>query len=108
MISERFKFNKRNQKEGETVGDYVIQLKQLSIHCEFGTFLDDALRDRFVCGLASEATQKKLLAEDKMTFDEAVKLASAMEMAEKDTVSFGQSTSQVHKIQKSKSKYQAG
>lgn len=60
VISERFKFNKRNQKEGESVNSYVVELKRLSTHCEFGTFLLKALRDRLVCGLRSETTQKKL------------------------------------------------
>ncbi|XP_053372930.1 uncharacterized protein K02A2.6-like [Mercenaria mercenaria] len=86
-ISERFKFNKRNQKEGETVSEYVVELKRLSTHCDFGTFLNDALRDRFVCGLRSETIQKKLLAEEELSFDQAIKISTAMEMAEKDTVS---------------------
>lgn len=60
VISERFKFNKRNQKEGESVNSYVVELKRLSTHCEFGTFLLKAVRDRLVCGLRSETTQKKL------------------------------------------------
>ena len=88
-ISERFKFNKRNQKEGENVSEYVVELKRLSTYCDFGTFLEDALRDRLVCGLRSETIQKKLLAEEALTFDSAVKISTAMEMAEKDTVSFG-------------------
>lgn len=102
IISERFKFNKRNQKEGEKVNDYVVELKRLSVHCDFGTFLDDALRDRFVCGLKSETTQRKLLAEDDLTFEGAVKIALAMEMAEKDTVSFSSTSELVNKV-KSKS-----
>ena len=86
VISEQFKFNRRNQKEGEKVADYVVEWKRLSVNCDFKNFLDDALRDRFVCGLESEAIQKKLLAEEKLDFQDAVKLASAMETAEKHTV----------------------
>ena len=59
VISERFKFNKRNQREGESVNEYVCELKKLSSFCEFGDFLKEALRDRLVCGLKSEAIQKK-------------------------------------------------
>ena len=39
------------------------------------------LRDRYVCGLKSEAIQKKLLAEDKWTIARAVELARGMEIA---------------------------
>lgn len=96
VISERFKFNKRNQKEGETVNEYVCELKKLSADCEFGDFLKEALRDRLVCGLKSEAIQKKLLSEAKLDFDGAVRIATAMEIADKDTQSFAGNTESVH------------
>ena len=60
IISERFIFHKRNQKEGATVAAYVVELKKLAIYCEFGAFINEALRDRLVCGLKSENIQKKL------------------------------------------------
>lgn len=31
---ERFLFNKRSQKEGESISDYVIQLRQLAASCK--------------------------------------------------------------------------
>ena len=83
VIAERFRFYKSNQLE-ETVSQYAADLRRLARHCEFGTFLPDALRDRFVCGLANVHIQKKLLAEDKLTFDKAVAIAVAMETATKD------------------------
>ena len=85
VISERFHFNRRQQGATETVADYVAELRRLSAHCEFGTFLDDALRDRFVCGLRSEATQKKLLVETNPTFSRAVEHAQSMESAASKT-----------------------
>ena len=83
VIAERFRFYKSNQLE-ESVSQYAADLRRLARHCEFGTFLPDALRDRFVCGLANVHIQKKLLAEDKLTFDKAVAIAVAMETATKD------------------------
>ena len=80
-ISERFVFNKRQQKTDESVADYVAALRKLSIHCQFGDFLDDALRDRFVCGLKSEGMQKKLLIEAELTFKRAIEIAQSMESA---------------------------
>ena len=57
-IAERFKFHKRSQCEVETVAEYVVALKQFSTYCEFGDFLNDALRDRLVCGLYKESIQE--------------------------------------------------
>ena len=48
LIAERFRFHKRNQKEGESIVSYVADLKKLSEHCEFGNGLNDALRSRSV------------------------------------------------------------
>ena len=57
IIAERFAFHRRQQAKGETVADYVAELRKLTKHCEFGAYLEEALRDRFVCGLRSEPTQ---------------------------------------------------
>ena len=51
VIAERFHFHKLEQHEGEGVATYSAALKKCSEHCAFGTFLEEALRDRFVCGL---------------------------------------------------------
>ena len=58
VIAERFKFHQRNQKEGESISQYFAELRKLSENCEFGEFLDQALRDRLVCGLAQPSIQK--------------------------------------------------
>ena len=50
-ISERFCFYKRNQQEIESILSNVAKLRKLATHCNFGGNLDEALRDRLVCGL---------------------------------------------------------
>ena len=84
LIAERFRFYQRNQAAGESVLDYVAELRRLAISCDFGEFLDQALRDRFVCGLRTESTQKRLLTERDLTLAKAVELASGMETAAAD------------------------
>ena len=88
IIAEQFHFHKREQHEGEGVADYCAALKKCSERCEFGTFLEEALRDRFVCGLRSKQAQKKLLAESKLTWQKALEIATAMESAEKQANQF--------------------
>ena len=63
------------------MAEYIAGLRRLTRHCEFGAYLDDALRDRFVCGLRSEMIQKKLLTETDLTFQRAVEIAHTMETA---------------------------
>ena len=83
-IAERFHFHRRAQRTYESVKEFAAELRRLSTHCEFGTYLDEALRDRFVCGLGSETTQKRLLTESELTFAKAVEIAHSMEAAAKN------------------------
>ena len=82
-IVRRFYFNSRFQKETETVGQFVTELRRLSQYCEFGGSLDEMLRDRLVCELRDIRVQCRLFAEPKLTFTKAFELAQAAELAEK-------------------------
>ena len=46
-------------------------------------FLDEALRDRLACGMKDAATQRRLLAESKLTLAKALEIAQGMEAAAK-------------------------
>ena len=82
-IAERFKFLGRRQQANETVLEFVAQLRKMAEHCRFGAMLGESLRDLFVRGLHSETTQKKLLSEADLTLARALKIAQALEAAEK-------------------------
>ncbi len=71
VIAERFNFHCRQQGKDETIAQYVAELRKLTVNCDLGTYLEEALRDRFVCGLRSENVQKKLLTMTTLTFAEA-------------------------------------
>ena len=45
------------------MAQYLAELRRLTEYCEFGGYLNKALRDRLVCGLKSKSIQKKLLTE---------------------------------------------
>ena len=83
-IAQRFRFNTRVRESDETVAAYVAELRSLSEHCNFGETLDLMLRDRLVCGINEPQVQKRLLAEDKLTFKKAFEVALAFEAATKD------------------------
>ena len=74
VITERYRFLNRTQREGQSVTALAANLKHPASTCQFSNHLNEALRDRFVCGLRSKETQKKLLTEEH-TFDSALKVA---------------------------------
>ena len=81
VIAERLRFRKRMQKSGESISTYLASLKQLAETCDFKGFLDEALRDQLVCGLRSEAIQKRLLTEADLDLKKALEISKAMEAA---------------------------
>ncbi|KAL7856631.1 hypothetical protein SRHO_G00155300 [Serrasalmus rhombeus] len=84
VIAERFRFHKRSQEEGESIANFVAALKGLAEHCAFDTVLKDTIRDRLVCGLRSEAIQKRLLTEHTLTLEKAIEISTSMELAAKE------------------------
>ncbi|PFX12679.1 Uncharacterized protein K02A2.6 [Stylophora pistillata] len=82
--AERFHFYKRIQRKGETVLTYVADLKKLATHCNFGTNLNEALREKLVGGLRNVQIQKRLHSEAKLKYSKALEIAVAMETAIRD------------------------
>ena len=58
VIGERYRFYQRDQRSGESIAMYVADLRRLARTCQFEAHLQEALRDRFVCGLRSGQTRK--------------------------------------------------
>lgn len=79
---QRFKFHSRSQKEGESIAEFVAELRRLSEHCQFEATLDDMLRDRLVCGVRDVRIQRRLLAEADLSFKKSFELSQAAEVAE--------------------------
>ena len=67
MIVERFKFNSRFRKEGETAAQFLAELRNMARYCDYGRSLDDMLRDCLVCGINDGKIQRRLLAEKDLT-----------------------------------------
>ena len=84
VIAERYRFYKRDRKNGESVAMYVSELRKFSEHCQFGAQLNDYLHDRLVCGLNCERVQQKLLRMKDLTLESALDTAISFELASKD------------------------
>ena len=72
IITEPYKFYCRDQSENETITQYLAELRKLTLNCNFKDFFEQALRDRFVCGLQNNGIRRRLLAERKLTLKSAI------------------------------------
>ena len=109
-MGERFRFGRRLQNEGESIASFVAELRHLSLHCGYGENLSTAIRDQFVLGLHSEATQKKLVMIKDLKLDLAIQTAKMDETATRDTgelhchPSGASASASVHKLHTSQKK----
>ena len=94
-IVEHFKFNMRQQNEGESLSDFALELQDLAQHCDFDKFYDTALRDKFIAGIRSKETKKVLLIlSGKKKFSEVVEDAKREELVRQASgkMQFGESS----------------
>ena len=81
--AERYYFRQRLQAPGESIADYVAELRRLSTHCQFDGFLEDELCNQLVCGLRNDNMRKRLFAAEKLTF-KVFELTQSYEAANKN------------------------
>lgn len=95
-VAERYEFHKCKQAERQSVRDFVVEIKRKAAGCKFGGFLNEALRDKIVCGVTSENLIKKFLTEgEELTFVKAYEIAIAFESAERESKSMQPDTNNV-------------
>ena len=82
---QRYKFHCRCRQPGETVSQYVAELRRIAERCNFGDYLESVLCDRLVCGIQDSRTQRRLLGEPDLKFPQALNLAQSLESADRDT-----------------------
>ena len=85
--------------ESRGVGYYLHgSTTPFSQRLQLWLFFEEAIRDKFVCGLANEGIKMKLLQEKDLTLAKACEIATAMEAAEKDTSTMHNNKREVHQI----------
>ncbi|KRY82815.1 Transposon Ty3-I Gag-Pol polyprotein [Trichinella pseudospiralis] len=83
-IVKRNAFYKRNQKIGESISDFVADLRRLAQGCNFSD-LEIMLRDRLGIGLRDEELQLRLFSRKNLTFESALEEALSAEAAAQHT-----------------------
>ena len=99
---KRYEFNTRKQKPGESVAEYIAALRKIAEHCDYGSSLNDMLRDRLVCGTADEWVQRRYLQESTLTYATARDMALASETAEKDSKRLHETSSEITPVHQEK------
>jgi len=74
VILERAKFNRRNQRVGETAEQYITALYSLVETCEYpADLVDEMLRDRLVVGMRDSALVEHLQLDSELTLEKTKK-----------------------------------
>ena len=102
IMAEQFLFHQRKQEAGETVAGFEAELRKLASRCEFGETLEEALRDRLVCGLREEVYRKRLLAEPELTLSKALTIAQSLELADQNTRALRGPDTAIHQVSQSR------
>ncbi|KAG5888158.1 hypothetical protein JTB14_038284 [Gonioctena quinquepunctata] len=76
---ERFTYFTRKKSDGESIEQFVIDLKNKARSCEFGDLKESLIKDIMTCGLRSRNHREKLLQENEITLEDAVKMCLAVE-----------------------------
>ena len=105
---ERYVFDSRDQKEGDSIDTYVGELRTLAQSCNFCTCLHDTLiRDRIVLGLRDGGTRKRLLRQGKVTLQKCIEMVKSDEVSNTHLKNMDQTTPEpqdAHKVKTTKIK----
>lgn len=90
-VYERYVFRSHMQKQCESFGAFLTDLKTKAQTCNFGELKDSMIRDQVVFGLYDKRVKEKMLCDSNLTLDGAVKLCHTSELSAMHAKTFGQS-----------------
>ena len=97
-IAERFKFFKRIQQANESVAEYIATLRKMAKDCNFGDYLDTAMRNQLVCGMKDAKCQRELLSKSDLTLESALQQSKAMEAVQREASCFSGEAVGAHRV----------
>ncbi|KAF2883942.1 hypothetical protein ILUMI_22234 [Ignelater luminosus] len=95
LVLERHKFFTRKQMQEETILQYVTDLKNKASTCAFGDLTDSLIHSIMICGLKSDNIREKLLQDDTLNFEKALKLCLSIEESKQQSVEISTSTANI-------------
>nr|XP_029717032.1 uncharacterized protein K02A2.6-like [Aedes albopictus] len=84
----------------ETVDEYLVALRRIAVTCNFGAYLDTALRNQLVFGIKRNDIRSRLLEKRQLTLQDAREIAVSMELSRKGgaEIEGGSSRQEVHAV----------
>ena len=83
LTVERHIFNSRMQHPGESIDQYITDLRLKVKTCEYGTMADEMIKDRIVVGVQSDIVRGRLLREKDLNLLKAIDICKAAEASTK-------------------------
>ena len=102
---ERFVFNTRDQREGESFEEYINCLRQLIKTCNYTPNISDSLlRDRLVLGIKNKKCREELIQDGQLTLKTCIDKCRAAESSVEQLKSMGGVEAEAHAVQHKKKK----
>ena len=83
-MASRVRFGTVSQHEGQSILEFIGELRHASMDCGFGDQLDNRLKDQFVIGLRFDHIKKKLLEDADRALTDILKKARALELVDRE------------------------
>ncbi|UYV66425.1 K02A2.6-like, partial [Cordylochernes scorpioides] len=80
VVTERFKFRQRVQKDDESIDNYLISLRELSKSCEFGNLEADMIRDQIIEKCNNKKLKEKLLQQENLTLSKTIDIVQSIRL----------------------------
>ncbi len=108
MTFERHIFNTRVQSPGESIDQFVTDLKTKAKSCEYGQLCDSLIKDRIIVGIRDDALRARLLRETDLDLLKAIQMCRAAE-ASRTQLSQIQvaSDTEVHTVRQTRTRHEA-
>ena len=92
---QRYKFNTRSQASGESFDQYISELRNLAVRCEFDTVTpEELLRDRIIFGIKDDDVRARLLrVEGDLTLQRTIDVCRAAETSQAQLKAVGKTGS---------------
>jgi len=89
LVVDRHRFLTRDQASGESIDQYVTELRTLAAACEWGELKDDLICSRIVSGISSRTVRERLLRESQLSLKRAVEICRVAELSKEQLKLFG-------------------